>query len=425
VNISVHWIDCKGLAPPLPWRPILSGALRERALETVGALCDAAGSTWVTSEKDSTLLGHSAHALLLHEVSRAGILPIESDALEKDLELARRALAEAELGPSLLAGYPGIAWSLHHIAGEAPQPGDTFDDIDAAMLEQVSSPETPLPCDLDGLAGMGVYALERMPVPSAKAILTQIVRRLQERSLRSNDGAAWKTEMPGVGPQFNLGVAHGIPGILCFLAGAAGCGIGGALGLLEDGVRWLWRWEQPGELSRFPFWIADGQPSALRWPGWCYGDPAVAAAMYAAGRATSSLSLQQRAFRLAAHTLSLTPETLSTLPTASPVGETGAQMNPGGALHSPFLCHGAAGRAHMLNRMYQWTGEERFAVAARSWIEWLFLLAPTERSADWGETGLVYGAAGVGLVLIAALSATEARWDRLLMMSVVGVAGGP
>jgi hypothetical protein len=140
--------------------------------------------------------------------------------------------------------------------------------------------------------------------------------------------------------------------------------------------------------------------------------------MYAAGRATNSLSSQERALRLAAHTLSLTPERLSSLPAVSQVRETGASMNAGGALHSPFFCHGAAGRAHMLNRMYQWTGEERFAEAARIWIEWLFSLAPAEGGAGWAETSLVYGATGVGLVLVAAVSATESSWDRLLMMSV-------
>jgi len=80
--------------------------------------------------------------------------------------------------------------------------------------------------------------------------------------------------------------------------------------------------------------------------------------------------------------------------------------------------------------MFQSTGEERLAAAARSW----YAKALAFRQPDLGvggfrswaadvagvlgwrnDPGFLEGAAGVGLALIAAVSPIDPEWDRLLL----------
>ena len=99
------------------------------------------------------------------------------------------------------------------------------------------------------------------------------------------------------------------------------------------------------------------------------------------------------------------------------------------------LCHGAAGLAHLFNRMYQTTGEERLAEAARFWFQRaLDLRLPGQGVGgfrSWGtigegindlgwrdEPGFLEGSSGVGLALLGAVSEVEPAWDRVLAISV-------
>ncbi len=97
------------------------------------------------------------------------------------------------------------------------------------------------------------------------------------------------------------------------------------------------------------------------------------------------------------------------------------------------ICHGAAGNAHIFNRLYQATGEASFKAAALFWYEQIFTLRRTdagiagfpmlEQGDDaeprWVDcVGLLNGAVGVGLVLLAACSETIPDWDGCLLVSV-------
>jgi hypothetical protein len=82
----------------------------------------------------------------------------------------------------------------------------------------------------------------------------------------------------------------------------------------------------------------------------------------------------------------------------------------------PGLRQGAAGIAHLCNRLFQATGEESFADAARA--RFGRLLETRRRDEGIGgfkvDPGFLNGAAGIGLSLLAAISAVEPAWDRLL-----------
>jgi hypothetical protein len=96
------------------------------------------------------------------------------------------------------------------------------------------------------------------------------------------------------------------------------------------------------------------------------------------------------------------------------------------------LCHGAAGLGHLFNRMFQATGETQFNEAATFWFERaLEMRRPAEgiggfsaRDRVDGETrwvddpGILTGAAGIALALLAATTPIEPAWDRMLLVSI-------
>jgi hypothetical protein len=97
------------------------------------------------------------------------------------------------------------------------------------------------------------------------------------------------------------------------------------------------------------------------------------------------------------------------------------------------LCIGAAGLGHLFNRLFQVWGEARLAERSRFWFEralamrragegiagyaaWL----PDADDVDgWrDDPGIIFGAAGIALALLAAATPFEPAWDRMMLVQV-------
>jgi hypothetical protein len=96
------------------------------------------------------------------------------------------------------------------------------------------------------------------------------------------------------------------------------------------------------------------------------------------------------------------------------------------------FCHGAAGVGHVFNRLYQTTGDTTLGDAARSWFDQTLALRQPGRgiagfstrfpeadgSVRWSPMpGLIDGASGIALALLAAASPHEPYWDGILLLS--------
>ena len=96
------------------------------------------------------------------------------------------------------------------------------------------------------------------------------------------------------------------------------------------------------------------------------------------------------------------------------------------------FCHGAAGVGHVFNRLYQATGDASLGDAARSWFDQTLALREPGRgiagfaaripeadgSVRWAPMpGLVEGASGIALALLAASTPQEPYWDGILLLS--------
>ena len=193
--------------------------------EIVAALPDPSS----TKSMDASLAqGAAGFAVLCAYLSRAGLDNDETAA--QFLSQAANAVSSHPMNASLYGGFTGIAWALAHLQEQLLDTDDEEPNeaIDETLLNYLN--RSPWMDDYDlviGLVGLGVYALEQLPSPLAIGCLEQVVDRLDELAERTPDGITWFTR-PQLLPDwqrelcpngyYNLGVAHGVPGVIAFLA---------------------------------------------------------------------------------------------------------------------------------------------------------------------------------------------------------------
>jgi hypothetical protein len=415
---------------------LLARAAQRDALAALEALSARLLGLAAQGMPGASLAGGQAGIALAH-AALEGALPRRGHgaAAEGALDLATGALEKTPFGPSLYGGFPGIAWVAELLTGDprAAPANDPLRSIDAALDLYLRRPTArPVtrwngPYDLiDGLVGVGVYALERLPRASGKRLLARVVARLAESSQPLRPGVAWWSDPEWVPKKwrrtphaaYNLGVAHGTPGVIALLGRVMVAEIDAptrrmARKLLHGGVEWLLAQElPPGSHGSF---ATAADPGLRREPArlaWCYGDPGIAAALLVAARGAKMPAWEEAALRVALRAA------------ARPV-ETSGVRDAG-------LCHGAAGVAHIFHRLSVATRERRLADAARSWFARTLAMrrarggfagfrawVPDARGKpSWqADPGFLTGAAGVTLALVAATTDAEPAWDRALLIS--------
>ncbi len=393
------------------WQAILDGELAVRARRAIDELATALPAHLEVTGRDALSLGLGAPGGALFHAYLGAARGDQGQIAYAEAVLARcgDALADVVLPPGLHEGFTGVAWATALCGG-----GKALGDIDQA-LRALTAQAPPASFDLiRGLTGIGVYALER----GDRALAAQVVGRLAERAVRTPDGLAWPTTPAQMGEWklgryptgcHDLGMAHGAPGVVALLAGCVRHDITGARPLLAGAVGWLRAQRQAsgtyGEVA--------GAPPGPTRLAWCYGDLGVASALLLAS------AVGDPAWRTEAIALACAAA-------RRPADQVGV-VDAG-------LCHGAAGLAHQLNRLYQATGVVELRDAARAWIERALELRgdhgiagfashlrdPADPSrVQWiSDPSFLQGAAGVGLALLAADTTVEPTWDRAMLLSL-------
>lgn len=423
------------------WQPLLTGELREQAVETVQAIAEALSvATYAVLPVGLSADLHGAAAAASLSSGAAGLAlffaylaQTHPDAQTNQqaialLEQAMEGVAVAPMGPALHGGFTGVGWTVAHLTNRffAPSeadPNELFDEFLGAYVQR-----TPWSSDYDligGLVGYGVYALERLPAPSAVRCLEQIIAQLDELAETTAQGITWLTP-PTLLPAwqrhhcpdgyYNLGLAHGVPGIIALLGCAikAGIALTPARRLLNGAVAWLLAQQMSTATGvSFPNWVAPGYTPQPARQAWCYGEPGIAAALLGAADALQAPAWGAAALAIARRAATHPPAHAGVL--------------------DGCLCHGAAGLGHLFNRIYQATGDEIVGQAAHYWLEATLKLRqpgqglagyltwePEQAGADpWiAHPGLLTGAAGVGLALLAAVTPIEPNWDRTLLVAL-------
>jgi class I lanthipeptide synthase len=430
------------------WRPLVAGELAEETwraiLEIAAALASEVASDAVAARApadDQAAInaaglanGSAGLALLFSYLAEARGDAACADAAMAHLERSLDGMASLAMSPALFSGFTGVAWTAKHLEGRLFEPGEGGDGEDPVLetLLSLLQPGT-WAGDYDlvnGLVGFGVYALAALPRPAARQCLEALVEDLASLAEERPPGIAWFTPSEWLPPHHralapagycNLGVAHGVPGVIAVLGEICGAGLAAdrAYPLLERAVAWLLAQEHDTGSGRcFPHFQYEGAPREESRLAWCYGDPGIAATLLAAARRTGRDDWERKAVETA-------------LRAARRPLESSRVLDVG-------LCHGAAGLVHLFNRLCQATGREELAEAARFWLRrTLAMRRPGEGVAgflawdSWkggwvAERGFLTGVAGVALALLGAVTAVEPAWDGVLLTSIssTATAGG-
>lgn len=420
------------------WHPLLKGDSRKLALAAVEEIAAELGHSfcvfppehpaWSPLGHYSSLSGGKAGlALFFAYLDKAlpdrGYGDVSIETLESSID------GSDEIGNrlGLFAGLSGTAWVIEHLRDRIvdPEGEDPNEEVVLALREALLQPGWGGAFDLvSGLTGLGVFALERLPHPAGADCLQLVIDRLVEIVDRREEGFAWKTSVEFMRAnlrallpdgEFNLGVAHGVPGVVAFLAEAYAEGFD-TLRLLERAVDWILSKRLPeGMVSRFPYRYSPSEENSKLVSArlaWCYGDIGVSVVLLAAARATKNPAWEHEAREIGRFAASRRIED--------------AEVFDAG------LCHGMAGIAHLFNRLFQATGEVVFERAALEWfsrtlsfrrvgqgIGGFLTLLPGEDKESWQtDPGFLMGAAGIGLALLAAATPVPPLWDRLLLAAI-------
>lgn len=405
------------------WRRLLAGDDRRRAADALDAisadLVALSADPDFAPAPDGLTCGRAGVAVFLAYHARATGRDREASAAVELLAASILGAMRRPPGLSLSEGLVGVAWAVSHLRRTALP--DRYEDpvaaVDGAVADLLADDDWPVDGELlHGLAGYGICALERLPGPTPVAVLEGIVARLARSAVRQDGGVTWRAAAGDPDGRIDLGVAHGVAGIIGFLARVAAAGVSevAARELLAPATDWLLarRTDGFGGTTVPPFLGYELRAAQAR-TAWCYGDLGVAAALLAAARYAHRADWERAAVAMAR----------------------AAAARPRDRMHllGTGLCHGTAGAAHLFGRMHQATGDPELRAAALRWFGHVlddrrpgtgvggfgaYHAEPGGTPRWWGDPGLLDGAAGVGLALLSALEPVEPEWDRALAVAV-------
>ncbi len=302
----------------MTWTPLLTGAQADLALQIVGTIAEELRSRFEDSsavsstEAWSLAAGRSGVALFF---AYGGSAFGDDDALALAARLVEESL-EAATGVApldrLFEGFAGVAWTLAHLDGWLLDASDhdPNDAVDTALLEVVTSGAWSGEYDLiAGLTGLGLYALERLPGRQATDLLAAVVSRLHEQADQDALHPFWWTTPERLPAHirhdypkgaWNLGAAHGAPGVIALLGRARAAGVVSAGPLLARAMNWLLAQQLPVDAgSVFPSFLAPGIVGRRSPLAWCYGDAGAAGALSVAAHAVQACGWQAEARAIA------------------------------------------------------------------------------------------------------------------------------
>lgn len=335
------------------------------------------------------------------------------------------------------SGLSGLAFATAMSAGDDRFRGPRADmdrsiaQASFATIAELHARSGVAPSTFDVISGLSGTALYLLPLDRPAGVaLPFVLQAIANLALAEGALPAWHTPVDLLYDDdqmrqypygnLNVGLAHGVPGMLAALSLAVSADLGNdnvqrAVERLAD---WLMRNGRTGEdAPSWPLVIpieAYGSPEVASDPrvavgrdAWCYGTPGVARALFLAGVALDRPAWRSRAIE----------------------AMTGVYGRPveQRAIDSPTFCHGVSGLLQITLRFGYDTGLPVFEQAAADLLDQVLAAVDQDRplgvaNVEPGnvlvdQPGLLDGATGVSLTLLSAAGRTPPSWDRLFALS--------
>lgn len=382
-----------------------------------------------------SLLEHLPHPNSINQIGMRGVSGIlvflgtlrphiSSTVVDNAIDAYQLKLEQSLVGNLPVTLYSGISGAAlaAYIIDEAKgqlEANERYDEVQKVLVKVLSNNPASMNFDhISGIVGVGAYCHAVSTLPWAKDVLNMAIQCLSERALWDANGCYWQTAVEWLPyeriaekrPVINLGLAHGVPGVIALLASAE------RDGFLESEDRILltaasgWLVSQLASIDGRLTVSSMADDSHEARTAWCYGSPGVAYTLALAGSALKDNKLIQVAYQLLYD------------------GVVGRSLESLG-LSELTLCHGYSGVAHMIKRtMTIMEKEGKSCSYLYKIMDSLYLksledlertLFETESSNNKGKNpkyfDILEGASGVTLALLEVDAVRPRPWEALLL----------
>ncbi len=298
---------------------------------------------------------------------------------------------------SLYGGLVGYLWLHQYIYGKKGQRSKVYKQTKKEVVGQVNSIKAKeVPYDLvDGWVGTGIFFLSEGPRKN-KNNLEKIIKKIISYKTTTSIGEHYLTIKPG-GPRIDLGLAHGLSGLLLFFSLCYKYKIEPKTCRREaENIVLLMNRIYKINGRAMPSYFPINEDSLNRRVAWCYGDLSYGFALTAAGR------------RFARQSWIKEGKAIFYTSAKKYISES----------NTPYLCHGSAGIVQMCSRMRELVpgrlAEETLSIWKGQLNRQLADLAAQKSEKEL--PGWPYDQSGVELVLNSKNIKTR-KWDSYLLLS--------
>jgi len=367
--------------------------------------------------------GLSGYSLTLFEIGNE----LNDDALnDSALTLISRAIEGAEsenLKFSHINGLSGLAWTLCYFAEKKVIELDEefFEGIESVLSEVAMNHLNQGDYDLlHGGLGIGLFFLKRNNDYS-REIVSNMISALESFSVNDVHGRRWFNLRGKFPKSVDLGLAHGLPGIMSFLLRAHDKGIRSedCRRIILEILDYLLshRYLEEGKLS-FPSAVSEENgivPVSSSRLAWCYGDLSISIVLLQIAKSLRLDDLKDQAIEIGLNTTKFKDPNVTFLSDAA-------------------FCHGFGGVSYLYNKLFLLTGLRTFEENSKFWLVKAITLVesmggvsnfrsfiPEKNDLPGKETGwvqsfgLLEGLAGMAMALCE--KSNENGWDECLLLS--------
>jgi lantibiotic biosynthesis protein len=326
---------------------------------------------------------------------------------------------------SLCSGTAGFMWTVNFLINNNFIEGDCNElflekepYLDSIMVKNIKEGKYDY---LHKALGIGLYFIKRNNKQSIRYV-NSLICELEKIAEKDINGLKWRSTIEDGNESkevYNLCLSHGIASIIAFLSNTYKNDIAKSKTkeLLMGAVSFLLasKFDVPSAFngSYFPSYILVKEENikVTSRLAWCYGDLGIGIALWQASQVLQNAEWENTAIDVL----------LQTTTRRDTIKE---------FVKDAGICHGSAGIAHIYNRMHQYTGKNAFKDAAIYWLQDTLKKATfpdglagyktwrTEEHGGWiNDAGLLEGIAGIGLVLLSAITDIEPKWDECLLLS--------
>ncbi|MEZ9200275.1 lanthionine synthetase C family protein [Shewanella sp. 10N.286.54.B9] len=339
--------------------------------------------------------------------------------INTDIDHLMAALSTQELPLGISNGVSGIGWTLEFLNQQQQDyDAELCDTLDQLLINHISSPQWHGEIEyVLGLAGIATYAARRLEHSNDYRLYDKVIGHYEGLAIRVNEEQlSWPQPTNSVfrlNPEavddieFNLGLAHGVPGIIAAILPALAIPqlASRVTTLLIHSCNWLIEQQITTDEHKLTFPTAVGSKRASRL-GWCYGDLTIALTLARVGQALNISSYIEVARDTAMR---------SSNKSASE-----------GLINDGAFCHGSSGLITIFQLLNEILDEPQLEQAASNWLDFTLqlykdnglkgLLGNTDESDNHEQnSGFLMGYAGIGLALITATTGNADWADSLLL----------